>query len=46
MTNLSNDDRLRNFSRFVYVHPIYKEAMEKVKDSIWGAADWADPNID
>lgn len=34
MTNLSNDDRLRNFSRFVYVHPIYKEAMEKVKDSI------------
>lgn len=34
MTNLSNDDRLKNFSRFVYVHPIYKEALETVKTAI------------
>lgn len=34
MTNLSNDDRLSNFSRFVYVHPIYKEALEVVKKAI------------
>ena len=34
MANLKNDDRLRNFSRFVYAHPIYKEALETVKTAI------------